>query len=99
MTIPVWQPGQSLPVAPQPPQQQDDIRALLQIMHHTIESKFSELKGKFSELDTRITKVEENQKQCQLQSTSSSLEDSPSCQRHRKNPAELQVLLLLIMTC
>ena len=114
VTVPVWQPGWSLAVAPQPLQQQDDVWALLQIMQHTIESNFSELKGNLSELDTRIIKVEENQKKCQLkgnlseldtriikveenqkkcqlQSTSSSSKDSPSCQRRRKNPAELQV--------
>ena len=91
VTVPVWQPGRSLAVAPQPLQQQDDVRALLQIMQHTIESNFSELKGNLSELDTRIIKVEENQKKCQLQYTSSSSKDSPSCQRRRKNPAELQV--------
>ena len=68
--IPLWQPGQLLPVAPQPPQQQNGVQALLQIMQHTIESNFSELKGKLSELDTRITKVENNQNESQLQSTS-----------------------------
>ena len=83
--IPMWQPGQSLPTA----SQHDDLQAMLQSMQHTVETHLEEIKGKLTELDSRIFVVEKNQKE--LQETPSSSGESPDYHRKRKNPAELQV--------
>ena len=87
--IPLWQPGQALPIIPQPSQQPDDIRAILQSMQHTIESNFEDIKGQLSELESRISSVEK--KQQELPCTPSSSEESVDGHRRKRNPSELQV--------
>ena len=46
--IPVWQPGESLTITPQPSQQQDDLRTTLQSTQHTNESNFNEVEVQVS---------------------------------------------------
>ena len=96
-----WQPGQSLPTGPRPveleSQENIDLQNMLQSMQHTIESSFEEVKEKLSELEGRITRMEEKQLQLEKDrpGTSSSSEESPSDhQRKRRNPSELQVSII-----
>ena len=80
--IPLWQPGQALPIILQPSQQPDDIRAILQSMQHTTESNFEDIKGQLSELESRISSVEKKQQE---------LPCSVDGHRRKRNPSELQV--------
>ena len=100
-----WQPGETLPVSrrpgPQPfsaeaqPSQStsmSDIQIMLQSMQSSIEKSFDDVKGRLSDLEARMTGVEEKQQEVVNIANTPTLSSSENeLSRKRGSPPELQV--------
>ena len=72
------------------------IQSMLQIMQSSIEANFKDVQGMLTDLEVRITNVEDNHKQLSLNSstpTSFSFEGVTEFGRKRRSPPELQVCM------
>lgn len=95
-----WSPGQILPTTSATLTQpldygQSDLKTMIQKMHSSIESNFTDVKSHLAELEGRVANIEEKQKQLELQhspTSSSSSSESSGTGRKRKSPSELQVI-------
>ena len=71
------------------------IQSMLQVMQDSIEANFKDVKGTLSELEVRITNVEDKQLTLNPSTpTSSSSESVTEFGRKRRNPPELQVCMI-----
>ena len=112
-----WQPGDIIPTSAsvesgsvpfsaqnQPLQANlmSEIRSMFQTMQTSIEKSFDDMKGKLTDLETRISGVEDKQQLAIVNAStpmSSSSESASEFGRKRRSPPELQVRMSMHVHC